>query len=165
MLPEFSFRACLPLALAALCCSCTTPEERADAAFGELCAVAEQLRAELAGISDEASAERALPILAEQADELRDILARLDKLAEDPELTREVRRRLGERYHAPLKTVVDAIVLQAHRLALREMYHSEGLTRLARMEYAHYSPRKVHPWVRAVLAGREYRPKLPRKKL
>ncbi len=159
-----SLRHCLPLALAALCCACTTPEEKADAAFAELCAVAEQVRAELAAITDAGSAEAALPVLEEQARALSDVLTRLDDLAEDPDLPQEARRRLGEQYHEPLHAVADAAMREAHRIVVRHaLYQSKGLGRLARAEYAHYGNKHAHPWPRAVLAGREYRPKPPKK--
>ncbi len=158
------FRSCFTLTLAALCCSCSSPEEKADAAFAELCAVVELVHAELAAITDAESAEAAVPVLEEQARALSDVLTRLDDLAEDPDLPQDARRRLGEQYHEPLRSKADAALREAQRIVVRHaLYQSKGLGRLARAEYAHYGNKNVHPWVRAVLAGREYRPKPARK--
>ncbi len=154
-----SHRLWLPVVLAALCCSCSTPEERADAAFSELTAGVEQVRAELAGIRDAQKAQLSLPALEELAEDLRETLARIDELAQDAALSPEARRRVGERHHEPLKTAVEAALAEVHRLARRALYHSDGLNRLARREYAHYSAKGLHPWPRAVLAGREYQGK------
>ncbi len=154
-------RRSLPLALAALCCSCTTPEERAQAAFAELCTEVEELCLQLSGVVDAESADLAAPALEALADSLRDTLSRLDELAEDPELPQDARRRVGEQYHTPLRRAFDATMQQGERLGRRALFHSERLKRLARRELAHYSTRGVHPWPRAVLRGREYRPKPP----
>ncbi len=155
----FSFRPCLPVVLALFCCACSTPEERADAAFAELTAKVQELQAELAGIGREASAEHALPQLEEQAEDLRGILKRIDELAIDPDMTPEARRRVGDAHHASLLAATEAAVEEAVRLGRREFCHSEGLRRLARHEYAHYSAKGVHPWARAVLKGREFKPR------
>ncbi len=163
MEPFLPRRAWFPVLLAFLCCSCTTPEERADAAFAELTTVVEDIRGELAGITDAETARLALPALTGQAEALRDALSRIDELAEDPALPQEARRRVGERHHAPMRAAVDAALREGERLARRALYHCDGLNRLIRRESAHYSARGVHPWPRAVLAGREYRPRVKKK--
>ncbi len=155
----FSLRPCLPVVLSLLCCACSTPEERADAAFAELTAMVQQLRAELAGIGSEAAAQQALPLLEEQAQELREILEQLDELALHPDMSPEARRRVGATHHAPLRAATDAAMEELVRLARHGLYHVEGLNRLARRELAHYSTKGVHPWPQAVCAGREYRVK------
>ncbi len=148
--------------LTLLCSSCISPEERACAAFAELCAQMEQLRVELAGMTDADSVQRALPALEAQAEELRELLSGIDELAEDPDLPQEARQRVGAQYHEPLRAAVEAALHELHRMGRHSLYHSAGLKRLARREYAHYSQRGVHPWPRAVFAGREYRPRPPR---
>ncbi len=152
-------RLVLPVALAALCCSCSTPEERADAAWGELIALAGQVRASLASVVDAESAEQAVPVLSGHAEALRDVLEQLDELGEDPDLPQEARRRLGKHYHAALKAEVEGALKEANRVVVRHrLYNCKGLERLARMQYAHYGTHGVHPWPRAVLSAREYRP-------
>ncbi len=162
-MPAFSRQLWLPVVLACLCCACSTPEERADAAFGELTAVVEQIRAELAGITDAETSRLALPALTEHAEALRDTLSCIDELAEDPALPQDARRRVSEQYHEPLRAAVDAALREGQRLARRALYHSDGLNRLLRRELAHYNTKGVHPWPYAVLAGRECRPKPPHK--
>ncbi len=157
-MPHF-LRSCLPVVVALFCCACSTPEEKADAAFSELTAMVRCLRGELAAITNAEQAERALPQLEEQAEELRDILERIDELAIHPEMTPEARKRVGETHHAPLQAEVDAIVAELIRMGRRGMQLSENMKRLIRRETAHYGTRGVHPWPRAVLRGRVYRPK------
>ncbi len=64
----------------------------------------------------------------------------------------------------PLCVATDAALKEVHRLARHALYHSDGLNRLARREYAHYSSKGIHPWLRAVLAGREYQSEQKKKK-
>ncbi len=159
---SLTLRAVGMLLLSALCCSCSTPEERAEAAFAELQGMVQYIGRSLATVVDDASAEAAAPVLEEQAEDLRDALNTIDGLADDPDLPQEARRRLGERYHEPLRTLTDAALREVYRVGKRDFYHSDRLRNLARREFAHYSVKGVHPWPRAVLAGRQYRPKPPR---
>ncbi len=160
MVSPLSHRFLLAPLLAALCCSCTSPEERAHSAFAELCLLAGQVQHELATVVDRESADRASARLAELAEELRDVLSRLDALAEDSDLTPELRRSIGQQYHAPLREAVHGALKESERVVMRHMFwQSKALERLARREYAHYGAKGVHPWPRAVYAGREYRAK------
>ncbi len=144
--------------MALLCCSCSTPEQRADAAFAELCELAGALRAELSAVVDAESAQHAVPALEERAEALREVLARIDELAADPDMTPDARHRVSERHREPLREVTHSVLEEAVRLVRHGLYQCEGLNRLTRREYAHYASKGNHPWPRAVLAGREYRP-------
>ncbi len=159
-MPVAGFPRCLlVLVLSCLCCACSTPEQRADAAFAELCERAAQVRAQLASVKDAESAQQSLEALEEQAEALRDVLTRLDELADDPALTPDARQRVGERHREPLREVTRSVLEEAVRLVRHGLYQCEGLNRLARREFAHYAGKRNHPWPRAVLSGREYRPR------
>ncbi len=151
-------------ALAALVCctSCASREERADAAFAELIAAIDSLTAQLALIDSEQAAEAAAEPLQDCLDDVWDALAEVDKYGEDPELPQEARRRIGEKYHEGLSRALGAALEQGGRLGARRLYRSPKLDQLSRHAYAHFSSTGRHPWPRAVLRGREYRPK-PRK--
>ncbi len=141
------------LALGALCCACTSPEEQATAAYTELCTQLHLLQGELSAVQDAASAEQTAPALRERADALRDVLERIDELAESDTLSPEARQRVSEQFHQPLGEAVDAAMQQVIRLGYRSLYHSRALQHLLRREHAHYSAKGVHPWPRAVIKG------------
>ncbi len=156
-LPPLPALACVAAALVC-CCSCATREERADAAFAELIAIVNRLSADLAMVTSESAAEDAAEVLTERCDELWEALAEVDKWGEDPKLPQEARRRIGEQHHRNLALAVEAALQQVSRLSHHRLYSSPRLEQLARHAYAQFRSTGKHPWPRAVLRGREYRP-------
>ncbi len=157
-------RCAAPLALAALCCSCSTEEERADAAFAELCSLLVQVEAELGAVTDELSADTSVETLEAMGDRLYELLEELRERGDSPDMPQEARQRLGAKWHEPLRAAVDAAVGRAGRIVRHNLYFSKPMERLARREMARYSTaEKRYPWPAAVLRGREYRPKLKEK--
>ncbi len=144
------------------CVSCASREEKADAAFADLVEAVDALRDGMASVTGAESAAGGADVLAAACDDFWDALDRIDELGEDPELPQDARARLGEKYHGPLTRSVEAAWGQGMRLYTHRFYRSKELDRLYRHQVTRYQAKGRHPWLRAVLAGREYKPAPPK---